>query len=147
MRLLQKIVGALAHRCDRERHISVCSEQDNGNVRMGTLQLAHEIHAGFARHLEICQDDRRRLAPDREQCGVRIRSRFDGEPPQFEPLRNRVAYLLFIIDDEDCGIHVWIATAGCGARVPASGRTILNVVPRSTALSRVISPPMSWMIP
>ena len=86
-------------------------EQNDRNVGSETLQLAHQVHACFARHLEVGQNDLGRPPPDRNQCGVRVRSSLDAEPSQLEPLRDGVADLFFIIDNQDCGIHVWIATA------------------------------------
>jgi hypothetical protein len=99
--LLEEVVGADLHRLDRHRHVAVAGDEDDGQPAVDAHQLLQERHAVHAGHLDVGDDDARivrahglqRLLGAGEGLGVEARER--------QPLADRLAHVLFVVDDRD----------------------------------------------
>ena len=99
--LFQEIESAQAHRLNRHGHVAMAGDHDHGQRTVRSHQLAQELHPVHAGHLDVGNHDPGVIGTKRLQRVLRAREGFGVVPGQGQPLADRLAHILLIVDDGD----------------------------------------------
>ncbi|MCY1297384.1 hypothetical protein D9M70_468210 [compost metagenome] len=98
-RLFQEVVGALAHRLDRHRHVAVAGEEDHRQVAVELLQAFEQGQAVHAGHPHVAQHHPGKVAAEVGQAVRAAGEQLHREAGQLEPLLHRFADAGLVVDD------------------------------------------------
>lgn len=141
--LFDEIIGALAHRPDRQLHIAVSGHQDHrqfGIDLADALQKGHSVHSG---HADIADDDAVEAEGDAFERMLGAGKRIHPEAGEFQRLSAGATQFLFIVDEQDAG---FAHSAASRPVSPATASSIRNTAPPSRWFDTVRLPPKSLMM-
>ena len=104
-RLLQEVVGTVAHRLHRDLHRRVPGEDDHPHRRMALDDLLEKLVPGQARHAQIGDDQVDLLGGQHAQRLCPVRRRGHRVAVQLQRPAQPLADVPFVVGDQDRGCH------------------------------------------
>ena len=143
-RLDDVVVGAVLERLDGRLDRCVGRHDDDGRLGGGLADLAEDLETVHPGHLDVDEEDLRRLARERRERLAAARRGEDVVPLLLEPERERAPQVGLVVDDHQLHGRGHQGSSP-GAAVP--GRVTRNRVPAPGELSTSIAPPCRWTMP
>ena len=104
-RLLQEVVGAVAHRLHGNLHGRVAGEDDHPHGRVAFGDLLEKLVAGQARHAQIGDHEVDLLVGQHAQRLPAVRRRHHGVTVELQRPAQPFADVPLVVDDQDRGFH------------------------------------------
>ena len=104
--LFDKVIGALAQRLHRHRHIAMPGDQNHRQIAVALQHAVEQLQAIGAGHAHIADDDAGVVTVDQRQRGLRRGAAVHAKAGQLQPLLHRLADGRFIVDDYYVPSHI-----------------------------------------
>src|SRR5690606_8571421 len=139
-RLLDEIVGALAHGPHGKLHVAVAGDEDDRHVGVDVAHARQKRHAVHAGHAYVADDDPGEAGRDEVERCFRAGKVAHVEAGQLQRLHGGAADILLVVDEEHGGL---LHSAASRTGIPAASSVMVATVPPSGCCSTASMPPKS----
>ena len=98
---LDEVIGVVLHRLDRGLHVTVCRNDDEGDLGGIFLDQAQKLHAGSAGHANIADDDAVPVGLDLFGNHIGVGVATHAEPGELERFLHCFQQIRIIVDQND----------------------------------------------